>query len=91
MRFWNQLIGEAKGTVKTQIHLHNYPPYQIIKMVENKIVTRQEVIDSGVIESCFGSDLADYIYPRDLHHDEVTEILNKRYADKIRQDSGESP
>lgn len=91
MRFWNSLIGEAKGTVLTQISLYHYGSKDIINLVKDKIVTREEVIASGVIESMFTHELSDYIYPRDLHHEEVTKTLDRRAEDKKRLESGENP
>ena len=97
MNFWNQLIGEPiQGTVKTKMKLHKFACKQIIDFVQKGILTREEVIDSGVIESMFTHELRDYIYPRGLHEAEVTEILNRRYedkllADKLNTDSGENP
>ncbi len=92
MNFWNQLIGEPKpATVKTEIYLHSFSPSKIVQLVKAGLVTRDEVIESRVVEAMFGDELFDYIYPRDLHYEEVTEILNRRYADKLRTESGENP
>jgi hypothetical protein len=67
MNFWNELIGTPiKGTVKTEISLHSYHYSDIIAFVKQGLVTRQEVIDSGVIEAYFGDELRNFIYPPEV-------------------------
>ena len=63
MNFWNQLIGEPRpAEIKTEINLYAYNSDDIISLVMQGIITRQEVIDSNVIESMFNKDLEHFIY-----------------------------
>lgn len=47
--------------IKVNIDFSGYSPQQIIKMIEDGIVTRREVVHSGIAHSFFTPILASYL------------------------------
>ena len=77
MNFWTNLIGEPRpATIKTEIKLFTYSPAEIISFVRQGLVTKQEVIDSNVMDMMFGDDLQKFIYPTKNDKNQELTLVN---------------
>ena len=69
--------------VSYKINFDRYFPQDIIKFIEDGVVTLDEVIEDGVSFRCFSNVLSDYIYERSK---EIKEIVENTETVVTRQD-----
>lgn len=67
--------------IVTDINLNKYSPYMIIEMIEQEVVTVDEVVRSGVAYRFFTNVLSDYLNMAISRQLEDTLIINRRSTD----------
>ena len=67
--------------IVTDINLNKYSPYMIIEMIEQELVTVDEVVRSGVAYRFFTNVLSDYLNMAISRQLEDTLIINRRSTD----------